>query len=91
MLVVLSLLYTRSRGGCKTVAIVLEQGHASASLLQRKLKIGYTRAARLVDKMEAEGYISGYAGSKSREVLITNEELSSRILDASSKHPKSIT
>nr|WP_239534562.1 DNA translocase FtsK [Priestia taiwanensis] len=54
---------------------VIEQGGASASSLQRKFRIGYNRAARLVDMMEAQGIISEARGSKPREVLITEDEL----------------
>ncbi|WP_370297820.1 DNA translocase FtsK [Ammoniphilus sp. YIM 78166] len=53
---------------------VVEQGQASASSLQRRFRIGYNRAARLIDMMEAEGFISGQSGSKAREVLITEED-----------------
>lgn len=53
---------------------VFEQGSASASSLQRKFRIGYNRAARLIDLMEGRGMISGSAGSKPRDVLISEEE-----------------
>lgn len=55
--------------------IVVEYGHASASVLQRRLRIGYTRAARLIDMMEAKGMIGSYEGSKPREVYITARQL----------------
>jgi S-DNA-T family DNA segregation ATPase FtsK/SpoIIIE len=55
--------------------IVVEIGHASASLLQRKLRLGYSRAARIIDQLEEKGYISSYDGSKPREVLVSREEL----------------
>ncbi|MBS4191662.1 DNA translocase FtsK [Bacillus sp. FJAT-49705] len=61
---------------------VIDQGAASTSSLQRRFKIGYNRAARLIDMMEKQGYISETRGSKPREVLITDEELES-ILDTS--------
>jgi S-DNA-T family DNA segregation ATPase FtsK/SpoIIIE len=54
--------------------IVLEAKQASVSLLQRRLRIGYTRAARLIDYMEAAGVIGPYEGSKPREVLMTTEQ-----------------
>ncbi|MDR7869955.1 MAG: DNA translocase FtsK [Tissierellaceae bacterium] len=57
------------------IKLVVDEGQASISLLQRRLKIGYTRAARLVDEMEARGVIGGYEGSKPRKVLITAEDL----------------
>lgn len=59
----------------EAISIVVEEGQASISLLQRKLKIGYARAARLIDQMEERGLIEGYEGSKPRKVLITPEEL----------------
>ncbi|MHB8780625.1 MAG: FtsK/SpoIIIE domain-containing protein, partial [Candidatus Geothermincolia bacterium] len=54
---------------------VVRGGIASASLLQRKLRVGYARAARLIDLLEARGVVGGYEGSKPRAVLITPEEL----------------
>ncbi|MDQ0156569.1 DNA translocase FtsK [Robertmurraya andreesenii] len=54
---------------------VIEQGGASTSSLQRKFKIGYNRAARLIDMMEEQGFISEAKGSKPRDVLITESEL----------------
>ena len=54
--------------------IVLESGRGSVSLLQRKLEIGYTRSARLVDMMAEEGIVGNYKGSKAREVVMTLEE-----------------
>lgn len=53
----------------EAIKIVLEEGQASTSLLQRRLKIGYNRAARIIDQMENEGIISGRNGSKPRQVL----------------------
>ncbi|WML46408.1 DNA translocase FtsK [Neobacillus sp. PS3-40] len=53
----------------------IDQGGASTSSLQRRFKIGYNRAARLMDLMEKQGYISGANGSKPREVLITETDL----------------
>ena len=46
-------------------------GTASTSMLQRRLRLGYTRAGRLIDMLERRGIISGYEGSKPRQVLIT--------------------
>ncbi len=54
--------------------IVLEAKQASVSLLQRRLRIGYTRAARLIDSMEAQNIIGPYEGSKPREVLMSLEQ-----------------
>lgn len=53
----------------EAIKIALEEGQASTSMLQRRLKIGYNRAARIIDEMEAEGIISGRNGSKPRQVL----------------------
>ncbi len=57
------------------IKVVVENGMASTSLLQRKLKLGYARAARIVDEMEARGVVGPYEGSKPRKVLITKEQL----------------
>lgn len=59
------------------ISLVVDEGQASISLLQRKLKIGYTRAARIIDQMEERGIVGGYEGSKPRKVLISKEELES--------------
>ena len=56
------------------VALILDSGQASASMLQRRFRIGYNRAGRLIDTMEARGYIGPSEGSKPRKVLITKEE-----------------
>ncbi|RAL26366.1 FtsK/SpoIIIE family DNA translocase [Thermoflavimicrobium daqui] len=61
----------------QAVQVVVEAKMASVSLLQRRLRIGYTRAARLIDMMEANGIVGPYEGSKPREVLIGKEEISS--------------
>ena len=53
--------------------IVVETGQASISYLQRRLRVGFSRAARLVDMMEAEGLVSGAAGGKAREVLVKKD------------------
>jgi S-DNA-T family DNA segregation ATPase FtsK/SpoIIIE len=58
--------------------IVLASGRGSVSLLQRKLEIGYTRAARLVDMMAAEGIVGDYKGSKAREVVMGLDEWEGR-------------
>ncbi len=58
----------------EAIDLVMDMGQASASMLQRKFKIGYSRAGRIVDQMEARGLISGYDGSKPRQLLITKEE-----------------
>tara|TARA_B100000700_G_C14739919_1_gene712507 strand:- start:221 stop:838 length:618 start_codon:yes stop_codon:yes gene_type:complete len=55
--------------------LVIEYQQASVSLLQRKFRIGYSRAGRLVDELESLGIISGYSGSKAREVLVDSSYL----------------
>lgn len=59
----------------EAVKLVVMDGQASISYLQRKLKIGYSRAARIVDQMEEMGVVSGYDGSKPRKVLIEKEDI----------------
>ncbi len=56
------------------IELVVDMGQASASMLQRRFKIGYSRAGRIIDQMEARGIVSGYEGSKPRQVLISKEE-----------------
>ena len=58
----------------KAVEVVCQYDRASASLLQRRLSIGYARAARIIDQLEAAGVVGGAEGSKPREVLIQNAE-----------------
>lgn len=53
---------------------VIEKGQAETSFIQRRFKVGYARAGKIIDQMEERGIISGYQGSKPREVLITLEE-----------------
>ncbi|HET8975241.1 MAG TPA: DNA translocase FtsK [Solirubrobacterales bacterium] len=60
--------------------VVVESGTASVSMIQRRLRVGYTRAGRLIDMLERRGVISGYEGSKPRQVLITEADVS-RVLD----------
>nr|WP_283244880.1 DNA translocase FtsK [Gehongia tenuis] len=56
------------------VKTALEYGQASASMFQRRLRVGYSRASRLIDEMEQRGIVSAFEGSKSRNVLITRED-----------------
>ena len=56
------------------VDIVLETGVASVSMLQRRFKLGYARAARIIDEMEEKGFIGPFQGSKPRTILITKQE-----------------
>ncbi len=62
----------------EAVRIVVESGMASTSYLQRKLKLGYARASRIVDQMEEKGVVGPFEGSKPRKVLITKEQLMER-------------
>ena len=57
------------------VALVLEQRTASVSMLQRRFRIGYSRAARIVDQMEARGVVGPSEGSKPRQVLLSRAEV----------------
>jgi DNA segregation ATPase FtsK/SpoIIIE, S-DNA-T family len=68
------------------IATVVQMGTASTSMLQRRLRVGYTRAGRLIDMMERRGVISGYEGSKARQVLITEADLP-RVLEQLAEPP----
>ncbi len=59
----------------EALQVIIDSGQASISMLQRKLVIGFPRAARIIDQMESAGYISGSDGSKPRTVFITQDEL----------------
>jgi S-DNA-T family DNA segregation ATPase FtsK/SpoIIIE len=63
----------------QAVQIILEAKQASVSLLQRRMRVGYTRAARLIDSMEAKGVVGPYEGSKPREVLVSLEQYQGRL------------
>lgn len=65
----------------QAIDMVLETGQASASMLQRRFRIGYTRAARMVDTMEAMHIVGPSNGSKAREILMTPEEVQAKYLD----------
>ncbi len=56
------------------VDVILETGQASVSMLQRRLKLGYARAARIVDEMEEKGIVGPFQGSKPRDILISKEQ-----------------
>jgi DNA segregation ATPase FtsK/SpoIIIE, S-DNA-T family len=70
------------------IQLVVEMGTASTSMLQRRLRLGYTRAGRLIDMLERRGIISGYEGSKPRQVLVTEGDLP-RVLAALDAAPPS--
>ena len=59
----------------EAIEIVVDSGQASVSMIQRRLKVGYSRAGRIVDQMEARGIIGPHEGSKPRQVLITRQQL----------------
>lgn len=64
----------------QAVDVVLELGQASVSMLQRRLKLGYSRAARIVDQMEELGVVGSFEGSKPRQLLITRQQWQERQL-----------
>ena len=57
----------------EAIDTVVETGQASTSFIQRRFKVGYARAGRIIDQMEERGVISGYQGSKPREVLMSKD------------------
>ena len=57
----------------EAIEVVVETGQASTSFIQRRFKVGYARAGRIIDQMEERGIISGFQGSKPREVLMSKE------------------
>jgi len=59
----------------EAIDVVVETGQASTSFIQRRFKVGYARAGRIIDQMEERGVISGYQGSKPRQVLMTIDSL----------------
>jgi S-DNA-T family DNA segregation ATPase FtsK/SpoIIIE len=71
------------------IRLVVETETASVSMIQRRLRVGYTRAGRLIDMLERRGVISGYEGSKPRQVLITPADLS-RVTGGGGPEPVSV-
>jgi S-DNA-T family DNA segregation ATPase FtsK/SpoIIIE len=63
----------------KAIEIVVQTQTASVSLLQRRLRVGYTRAGRLIDMLERRGIVSGYEGSKPRRVLVDESQYHSYV------------
>jgi DNA segregation ATPase FtsK/SpoIIIE, S-DNA-T family len=70
----------------EAIRLVVQTETASVSMIQRRLRVGYTRAGRLIDMLERRGVISGYEGSKPRQVLITEADLS-RVLGGGGAEP----
>ncbi|MBR5535559.1 MAG: DNA translocase FtsK [Clostridia bacterium] len=66
----------------KAIEIVVEAGQASASLLQRRLSVGYSRAGRLIDQLEARGIIGPHEGAKPRQVLISRAEYAEMMMQS---------
>ena len=69
------------------IRLVAQHQTASVSLLQRRLRVGYTRAGRLIDMLERRGIVSGYEGSKARKVLISETDLAAHPGQRSSRSP----
>jgi S-DNA-T family DNA segregation ATPase FtsK/SpoIIIE len=73
----------------EAIRLVVQTETASVSMIQRRLRVGYTRAGRLIDMLERRGVISGYEGSKPRQVLITQADLS-RVLSSGDAEPEPV-
>ncbi|HWF72940.1 MAG TPA: DNA translocase FtsK [Solirubrobacteraceae bacterium] len=71
----------------EAIGLVAQMGTASTSMLQRRLRLGYTRAGRLIDMLERRSIISGYEGSKPRQVLITEADVPRILLHLSEAAP----
>ncbi len=67
------------------IRLVVDTGTASVSMVQRRLRVGYTRAGRLIDMLERRGVISGYEGSKPRQVLVEESQLDDFLAGAGSE------
>jgi S-DNA-T family DNA segregation ATPase FtsK/SpoIIIE len=70
----------------EAIRLVVQTETASVSMIQRRLRVGYTRAGRLIDMLERRGVISGYEGSKPRQVLISQADLT-RVLSSGDSEP----
>jgi S-DNA-T family DNA segregation ATPase FtsK/SpoIIIE len=71
----------------EAIRLVVQTETASVSMIQRRLRVGYTRAGRLIDMLERRGVISGYEGSKPRQVLITQADLNRVLAPAGASSP----
>ncbi|MFH1355092.1 MAG: DNA translocase FtsK [Candidatus Omnitrophota bacterium] len=58
----------------QAVKVIMESNQASVSILQRRMRLGYTRAARIIDAMEQDGLIGNFEGSKPRRILVDREQ-----------------
>lgn len=67
--------YQRDKLFSEAAKIVVHTGQGSVSILQRRLKVGYARAARLIDELEMAGIVGPYDGSKAREVILSDQDL----------------
>ncbi|RJX24681.1 MAG: DNA translocase FtsK [Dethiobacter sp.] len=70
----------------EAVDLIIQTGHASISLIQRRFRVGYTRAARLIDDLERLGIVGKYEGSKPRKVLMTMDQASASLRDKMKKN-----
>jgi DNA segregation ATPase FtsK/SpoIIIE, S-DNA-T family len=73
----------------EAIRLVVQTETASVSMIQRRLRVGYTRAGRLIDMLERRGVISGYEGSKPRQVLVSQADLP-RVLSAGDSEPEPV-
>ena len=73
----------------EAIRLVVQTETASVSMIQRRLRVGYTRAGRLIDMLERRGVISGYEGSKPRQVLVSQADLP-RVLGGSDSEPEPV-
>ena len=73
------------------IRLVAQHQTASVSLLQRRLRVGYTRAGRLIDMLERRGIVSGYEGSKARNVLISEADLGRILSEGTTARPSRST
>jgi S-DNA-T family DNA segregation ATPase FtsK/SpoIIIE len=74
----------------EAIRTVVQTETASVSMIQRRLRVGYTRAGRLIDMLERRGVISGYEGSKPRQVLITEADLSRVLAGGQAAEPVAV-